>query len=327
MSYGDKMNIADDVKKILSGARIPAEYRTSKSKALQLLNVVTADELSSSQHLSALAKWAGVLSGNTATVVSVLKGPDIQTYDLSVPNGHSYVANGIVCHNTTNIPEQTTIDVTKRIYMLGWQTGCKGVTIYRAGSRSGVLIERKKKVEFEPRQAPKRPDDLPCKIHHTNIKNETWTILVGLMDGKPYEIFGGLSKFVEIPKKFTDGIVSKNARKSSNSTYDLRISECDFVLRNIVEQFDNPNYSSMTRMISLALRHGADIQYVVEQLQKDRDSDIFSFAKCIARVLKTYITDGSGTSVIKTCPQCQSTNFAYQENCPTCLQCGWQKCA
>lgn len=227
--------------------------------------------------------------------------------------------------NTTNIPADASIEVTKRVYMTGWESGCKGVTIYRAGSRSGVLIEKPK---FASRTAPKRPDSLPCRIHHTNIKNETWTILVGLMDGKPYEVFGGLSKFVEIPKKYDEGVITKNSRKSTASTYDLKIGNgSGFVMKNVVDQFDNPNYSAMTRIISLALRHGADIQYVVEQLQKDKDSDMFSFAKCIARVLKTYIPDGSGTSVIKACPQCEGTEFAYQENCPSCLSCGWQKCS
>jgi ribonucleoside-diphosphate reductase alpha chain len=230
--------------------------------------------------------------------------------------------------NTTNIPENTPIDVTKKIYMTGWESGCKGVTVYRAGSRSGVLIEKKDAVAFKQYSAPKRAKELQCRIHHANIKNETWTILVGLMDGKPYEIFGGLSRFVEIPKKYDEGILLKNDRKASNSTYDLKIGNgSELVIKNVVDQFDNPNYSTMTRMISLALRHGADAQYVAEQLQKgDKDSDIFSFAKVIARVLKTYIKDGVQTTVVKVCPMCSGTQFAYQENCPSCIACGWQKC-
>lgn len=228
--------------------------------------------------------------------------------------------------NTTNIPSDATIETTKKVYMTGWESGCKGVTIYRAGSRSGVLVE--KKTEQKTRDVVKRPKELPCKIHHANIKNETWTIVIGLLDGKPHEVFGGLSRFVEIPKKYDEGIVIKNEKKTTSSTYDLKIGNgTGFVIKNIVEQFDNPNYSVMTRMISLALRHGAKIQYVVEQLQKgDRDSDMFSFNKVIARVLKSYIEDGSETTMVKQCTQCSSTNFAYQEGCPICLNCGWQKC-
>lgn len=231
--------------------------------------------------------------------------------------------------NTTNIPENTPVEVTKRIYMTGWETGCKGVTIYRANSRAGVLVEKKQDDSFKQHQAPKRPKELPCQIHHANIKNETWTILVGLLDGKPYEIFGGLSRYVEIPKKYDEGVLIKNERKTTNSTYDLKIGNgSGFVIRNVVEQFDNPNYSVMTRMISLALRHGASAQYVAEQLQKgDRDSDMFSFAKVISRVLKSYIKDGANTTMVKLCQQCSSSNFAYQEGCPICLNCGWSKCA
>lgn len=228
--------------------------------------------------------------------------------------------------NTTNIPEETPIDVTKTIYMRGWELGCKGVTIYRAGSRSGVLV--KKESVFKQHSAPKRPKELQCHIHHVNIKNEAWTILVGLLDSKPYEIFGGSSRFIEIPKRYEEGVLVKNERKAVNSTYDLKIDGTDFVIKNVVEQFDNPNYAVMTRMISLAMRHGASIQYVVEQLQKgDKDADMFSFSKVIARVLKSYIEDGTQTTMVKQCPQCNGTQFAYQENCPKCLSCGWSKCA
>lgn len=229
--------------------------------------------------------------------------------------------------NTTNIPENTSIDVTKEIYMTGWELGCKGVTVYREGSRTGVLV--KKDELFKQHQAPARPRELSCKIHHVNIKNETWTIVIGLLDGKPYEVFGGLSRFVEIPKKYDEGLIIKNERKTAPSTYDLKIGNgSGFIIKNVVDQFDNPNYSTMTRMISLALRHGASIQYVAEQLQKgDKDSDMFSFSKVIARVLKGYVTDGAITSIVKECPSCGGQKFAYQENCPSCVSCGWQKCA
>ena len=93
----------------------------------------------------------------------------------------------------------------------------------------------------------------------------------------------------------------------------------------IVKVFDNPNNSAFTRLISLSLRHGANIQYVVEQMQKDRDSDMFSFAKCVARVLKSYITDGSRASD-KTCPECNADGLIYIEGCLTCKSCGYAKC-
>ncbi len=322
------MKILIDAQNVINGSRIPLEYRTNKDAAITFVSAVELLDVDVTAHadVCALMKWTGLLTDAPAFIESIEALPDTQTYDLSVPDGHSYVANGIVCHNTTNIPEETPIDVTKTIYMRGWELGCKGVTIYRDGSRSGVLV--KKESAFKQHSAPKRPKELQCKIHHANIKNETWTILVGLLDGKPYEVFGGLSRYVEIPKKYDEGILIKNEKKSTGSTYDLKIgNDSDLVIKNVVEQFDNPNYAVMTRIISLALRHGANIQYVVEQLQKgEKDADMFSFSKVIARVLKPYIEDGSKTTLVKHCPQCDGTKFAYQENCPKCLDCGWSKC-
>lgn len=329
------MHVIDDVKMTIAGSRIPVEYRTDVNAAKTFIAVFKELKYNilDFPNICALAKWAGISTaqGNEEPHVILVENlEDTQTFDLSVPDGHSYVANGIVCHNTTNIPENTPVDVTAKIYMLGWETGCKGVTVYRAGSRDGVLVEKgteKDESVFAQHSAPERPRELPCKIHHVNIKGETWTLLVGLLENKPYEIFGGLSRFVEIPKKYDEGVVVKNEKKSSNSTYDLKIGNgSGFVIKNIVEQFDNPNHSAMTRMISLSLRHGANIQYVVEQLQKDKDSDMFSFAKVIARVLKTYIPDGSETTAVKVCDSCGGASFAYTEGCISCTSCGWSKC-
>ena len=107
----------------------------------------------------------------------------------------------------------------------------------------------------------------------------------------------------------------------------MKIGEGDdeFVIKDVVTVFDNPTNSAFTRMISLSLRHGASIQYVVEQMQKDRDSDMFSFAKCVARVLKNYITDGT-TASDKGCPECGSDGLIYLEGCLTCRDCGYSKC-
>jgi ribonucleoside-diphosphate reductase alpha chain len=135
---------------------------------------------------------------------------------------------------------------------------------------------------------------------------------------------------VEIPKKYKKGGIKKHPRKSMNSIYDLSFGENgnEVVLKNIVALFDNPNYSSFTRMISLGLRHGAPIQYAVEQLQKDKDADLFSFSKVVARVLKNYIINGTKTTAERTCSGCDAADsFFYQEGCITCSSCGWSKCS
>ena len=231
--------------------------------------------------------------------------------------------------STINLPKGTDPEVVSRLYQLGWKLGLKGITVYVDGSRTGVLVTNTEEdaESFPENEAVKRPTDLSCNIHHTTIQGEKWIILVGMLDGKPYEVMGGLSNLIEIPAKHTEGILVKHPRKTMNSVYDLRVGKNGdtIVVKDIVKVFDNPNNSAFTRLISLSLRHGANIQYVVEQMQKDRDSDMFSFAKCVARVLKSYITDGSRASD-KTCPECNADGLIYIEGCLTCKSCGYAKC-
>ncbi len=236
-----------------------------------------------------------------------------------------------VCHaisNTTNLPADIDIETVKQVYMKGWELGCKGVTVYRDGSRSGVLVQKKEESAFKTHDAPDRPTELDCSIHHATIKGEAWTILVGLMDGRPYEVMGGLQKYIEIPKKYKGGKIIKYPYKTKNSRYDLVIGKNGdtFTIKDIVAVFDNPNHAGFTRTISLALRHGAPIQYVVEQLQKDIEMDMFSFSKVIARVLKSYIQDGTVPGKA-TCENCGAEGtLVYQEGCVTCTSCGFGKC-
>ena len=230
--------------------------------------------------------------------------------------------------STINLPKGTAPAVVADLYMKAWRQGLKGVTVYVDGCRSGVLLaDNPENNGFPQHRAPKRPIELPCNIHHTTIKGEKWIIVVGLMGEKPYEVMGGLSNLIEIPRDKVEGILVKNPRKTMNSIYDLKVGKNGdtIIIKDLVKVFDNPNHSAFTRMISLGLRHGTNIQYVVEQLQKDRDSDMFSFAKCVARVLKNYIPDGQ-TATEKTCSGCQTEGLVYIEGCVTCKNCGFAKC-
>jgi ribonucleoside-diphosphate reductase alpha chain len=230
--------------------------------------------------------------------------------------------------STINLPKGTMPELVGRLYMEGWKQGLKGITVYVDGSRSGVLLtEDEVDDTFPQHRAPKRPLELDCNIHHATIKGEKWVIMVGLMDDKPYEVMGGLSNLIEIPRDKAKGTLIKNPRKSMNSIYDLRVGTNGdtIIIKDLVKVFDNANHSAFTRMISLGLRHGANIQYVVEQLQKDRDSDMFSFAKCVSRVLKNYIPDGQ-TATEKACPECDQADLIYVEGCVTCTSCGYAKC-
>tara|TARA_R100001082_G_scaffold106124_2_gene78745 strand:- start:625 stop:3051 length:2427 start_codon:yes stop_codon:yes gene_type:complete len=230
--------------------------------------------------------------------------------------------------STINLPKGTEPALVGQLYMEGWRQGLKGITVYVEGSRSGVLVTASEEdPSFPQHKAPKRPIELPCSIHHTTIKGEKWIIVVGLLEGKPYEVMGGLSNLIEIPRDKVEGILVKNPRKTMNSIYDLKVGKNGdtIIIKDLVKAFDNPNHSAFTRIISLGLRHGANIQYVVEQLQKDRDSDMFSFARCIARILKSYIPDGQ-TATEKTCTECGHEGLIYVEGCITCTVCGYAKC-
>lgn len=228
--------------------------------------------------------------------------------------------------STINLPKGTSPETISELYMLGWKHGLKGITVYVDGSRDGVLITDKpdKELDFHQHDAPKRPEKLECDIHHVTIKGEKWTVLVGLLSGKPYEIIGGENKLIELPRSEKKGIIVKTAVTKTKARYDLVVGE--LIIKDVVSAFDNPNYSAFTRLLSLSLRHGAPINYVVEQMQKDETADMFSFSRSIARVLKGYVVDGTKAKAQKTCPECGSTELIYQDGCITCSVCSWSKC-
>ena len=230
--------------------------------------------------------------------------------------------------STLNLPKGTPSEVVGELYMEGWKQGLKGLTVYVDGSRSGVLVsndEAKGKSTFQTQHAPKRPDSLDCEIHHVNIKGEKWVIFVGMLDDKPYEVFGGLSDNVEIPTEHKEGKIIKSATfKTKASRYDLDVD--GFVIKNITKQFDNPTYQVHTRMVSLSLRHGAKPSFLVEQLLKDPDNNLSSFSKVLSRVLKKYIVDGEKVTSEKLCQECGEEGLVYQEGCATCMNCGYAKC-
>jgi ribonucleoside-diphosphate reductase alpha chain len=245
------------------------------------------------------------------------------------------VAQKWICHaisNTTNLPADVSVETVKDIYMLGWELGCKGITVYRDGSRSGVLVatddKKEKSSEIIERNAPKRPEELECDIYHTSIKGQKWVVLIGLLDGKPYEVIGGEADQIEIPSRYRSGKLYKRIFKTLNSKYDLSVGRGDdeLILKDVVSVFDNPNHAGYTRVISTSLRHGVPVQYLFEQMQKDKEMDMFSFSKVIARCLKNYIDDGTSASD-KICSECGAKDsLVYQEGCVTCKSCGSGKC-
>lgn len=264
--------------------------------------------------------------GGTANDIDWVKSVDIQAA------AQKWIDHSI--SKTCNLPNSATRETVNDVYLRAWKSGCKGFTVYRDGCRTGVLVateEPKKKVD-DDRLVPKRPKSLDCDIHRATIRNgevaESWLVLVGLNDGKPYEVFCGIPENIEIPKKYKSGSLIKNGKRDGVTTYNLQVPVGDddnLVFKDILNLFDNPTQGAFTRTISLALRHDVPLHYVVEQLQKDKSSDMFSFARVIARVLKGYIKDGT-KSAEKGCPECGNSELVYQEGCLSCKACGYSKC-
>ena len=217
--------------------------------------------------------------------------------------------------STINLPEDVTVEEVSDIYMHSYDMGLKGVTVYRDGSRTGVLVNDAVKTTegFEYHDAPKRPKSLPVEVNTTVSKGKHWNVLVGLYDGKPYEVFA-----VPFFTKETDLELSKAKR----GQYDLMKGE--EVFRENITDVLTDEESTLTRMISTSLRHGADITYIVEQLNKSH-GDITSFSKAIARTLKKYVNEEKMLARAQ-CSECQSINLRFEEGCMKCIDCGNSKC-
>lgn len=229
--------------------------------------------------------------------------------------------------STINLPKGTPNKTVSDIYMEAWKQGLKGVTVYVEGAREGVLVSEELE-EFKSHEAIKRPEVLECDIQHMQVQGKKWVVFIGLMDNRPYEVFAGLAKYVELPKKFTKGVIVKRFYKTKNSEYDLIIdneSQDPFVVKNIVEIFENPNHGVLGRLVSLSLRHGTKPAYLSEQLLKDADFDFTTYSKTLGRVLKKYIANGEKPETGSACFVCGS-DLVYQEGCKQCLSCGWSKC-
>lgn len=227
---------------------------------------------------------------------------------------------------TVNAPKDISKEVTEKVYMSAWKEGCKGITFYRDGSRSGVLVkdntnEINKNQELTFSNAPKRPKEVECDIYHVNVTKKLdkvrtfqYMVMVGLFEGKPYEIFAVENGYFD--KKITKGKIIKHSR----GHYDL-ICENGIAVKNITKE-TTENEDSLTRLVSLNLRHGVPIQFIVEQLSKV-EGEMFCFAKSISRSLKKYIKDG--TKSTESCQECGS-KMEFENGCFICKNCGFSKC-
>lgn len=221
--------------------------------------------------------------------------------------------------STINLPNNATVENVAEIYENAWKMGAKGITVYRDGCRTGVMVAKKEK-ELETinkTTAPKRPKTLPCNVHHISVKGEGYFVLVGMMDNEPYEVFAG--KNGHLAKSIKTGEIKKVKRGCYKAIFDQNKA-----IESIIDM-ESEEEEAMTRMISCGLRHGADISFIVHQLEKTR-GEMSSFAKSIARALKKYIPDGTKISG-ETCLGCQGSNMRRENGCKTCMDCGWTACS
>jgi ribonucleoside-diphosphate reductase alpha chain len=239
-----------------------------------------------------------------------------------------------VCHaisSTINLPEEATEAQIAEIYETAFRSGCKGITVYRDKCRDGVMIKEEKakpEVPYEPSEvkmeqkiikthAPKRPNTLKCDVHHIKVTGQEYFVIVGLWaDGTPYEIFAG--KNGHLPKEVKHGEVIKKKRGEYTFTFE-GISKFENVSKHVTD-----DQEAITRLLSSNLRHGADISFLVQQLEKV-NGRMDGFAKALSRALKKYLKDG--TKVYgETCGSCGSASIERREGCITCMSCGWSKC-
>jgi ribonucleoside-diphosphate reductase alpha chain len=231
---------------------------------------------------------------------------------------------------TFNLPEDATIEDVEKVYMAAWEHELKGVTVYREGSLGGVLITEKsynKQLKEAKKEAgrdatyERRPDILNCDIYEAKYKENKFIVLIGLKNENPYEVFitPNDDNAIDV-EKFKKGKIVK----VKSGHYDLIVENgiTKTMINNIGKTFDSM-YGTLSRMISMSLRHNVPLQFIVDQLNKD--SGFIAFEKVLSRILKKYIKDN--TSARKKCPHC-GAELIYQDGCVSCSnkECSFSKC-
>ena len=232
---------------------------------------------------------------------------------------------------TVNLPKDISEEMVGKVYLEGWKSGCKGITVYRDGSRNNVLKSKSEdKVNIEPQQL-KRPEKLEAIVMPFKNNSESWIAFVGLLNNRPYEIFTGevdeqlLSIFENVKK----GYIIKTRDENGNKRYDFQYPTTkgfDVILHGLSNKF-SPEFWNYAKLISGVLRHGMPIENVValvESLHLDNDT-INTWKSGVARALKPFIKDGTDAKGQK-CDNCESTDLHYQEGCLICRDCGTSKC-
>lgn len=237
---------------------------------------------------------------------------------------------------TINLPNDVSEELVNDLYIEAWKCGCKGCTVYRDGSRTGVLVETKKEEKpapcnCYPEITPKRPKELECDVVRFQNNKEKWIAFVGLLNGRPYEIFTGLlddEDGLMLPKSVTTGKIIRNYHEETGmKTYDFQFTNkygYKITIEGLSHKF-NPEFWNYAKLISGVLRYGMPIDQIVRlvgSLQLNNES-INNWKMGVERALKKYIPDGADTG--QKCPQCGQP-LTFTEGCMKCNSCGYSKC-
>jgi ribonucleoside-diphosphate reductase alpha chain len=227
--------------------------------------------------------------------------------------------------STINLPKGTDANVVGTLYLSAWKQGLKGVTVYVDGSRDGVLVTDDPVVDKSGRptkivhtESPKRPKELCAEIHHATVKGVKWAVIIGLLHNEPYELFMGQSDKMGLLAKHKDGKLVK----LKGGLYSLLDVTNNVLVDNLIEKANNDEIAWTTRMMSMSLRHGVPIEYLVAQLSKD--GSVVDVNMVLGRLLRKYINKKNQNS--ESCPSCGSTGIIHENGCKHCGSCGWSGC-
>ena len=248
---------------------------------------------------------------------------------------------------TVNLPNDVSEELVGKLYVEAWRSGCKGCTIYRDGSRSGVMISASKKdkkkstAQKEKTSSDRipvmavtetRPKELDCDVVRFQNNKEKWVAFVGLLDGYPYEIFTGLQddeEGIALPKTVTKGRIIKQTNPDGTKRYDFQFENkrgYKTTVEGLSEKF-NPEYWNYAKLISGVLRYRMPIDHVIKLVSslQLKDQSINTWKNGVERALKKYMADGTAAKGL-VCPSCGQETLVYQEGCLICKNCGASRC-